>query len=77
MFQKKDKLRNILSMVKRFLKKEALYVTISGQKCKILGRVGTFHVTADITGKDIKIGDKVEFEVKPIFVNPNIRREYV
>ena len=77
MFRKVDKLRYIVRSIKDFFKKEALYVTIAGEKCKVISRVGTFHITADITGKNIKVGDIAQLDVKPTLVNPDIRREYV
>ena len=77
MFRKVDKLRRLVGAIKGMVKKEAIYVNINGNRCKVLGKVGTFHVTIDITGKDIKIGDKVKFETSAILVNPSIRREYV
>ena len=50
---------------------------INGEKCKVLGRLGMYHVTVDISGKDIDIGEEVLFEVSPIFVNSEISREYI
>lgn len=64
MFRKVDKLRYFVGAFKDFFEKEALYVKINDQKCKVLGRVGTYHITCDITGKDIKIGDKVTIRSK-------------
>lgn len=76
MFRKVDKLRYIVRATKNFFKKQALYVKIGNKNCKILGKVGTYHVIADITDVDAKIGDKVIFNVNPKFINPEIRREY-
>lgn len=76
MFRPIDKLRYIVRDCKDALKNKTLTVEINGQACKILGRVGTYHVTVDITGKDIKIGDKVIFQVNPSLVDTSIRREY-
>lgn len=76
-FRPIDKLRTIVRATKNAFKKQELYVDIAEQKCKILGRIGTFHVIADITGKDIKIGDKAKFNINNILVNPNIQREYI
>ena len=76
MFRTMDKLRYIVGDVKDFFKKQAIYVKIKEQKCEVLGRIGTYHITCDIQGKEIKVGDKVQIEVNPKFVDFNIRREY-
>ena len=76
MFREVDKLRYIVRDVKDFFKEQALYAKINEQNCQILGRVGTYHVTCDITNKDIKIGDKVIFNINPKFVDSSVRREY-
>lgn len=77
MFRPIDKLRYIIRDIKDAFKKQDLYVKINGQKCKVLGRLGMFHVTADITDKDIKINDEVIFEVSPMLVDSSIVRDYV
>ena len=76
MFRKRDKLRYIVRDMKDYFKKQDLFVEINGQKCKVLGRIGMFHVSADITGKDINIKDEVIFNVSPMYVDSSIRREY-
>lgn len=76
MFRPIDKLRYIVRDTKDFFKKQAIYVKIGDSNCKVLGRVGTYHVTCDITGKEIKIGEKAIFNVNPKFVDSGIRREY-
>ena len=35
------------------------------------------NIIIDITGKDIKVGDKVKFNVKPLYIDRNIRREFI
>ena len=35
-----------------------------------------FHVSVDITEKDVKINDEVHFEVSPMFVDSNLTRDY-
>lgn len=77
MFRKVDKLRRLFNDFKSLFRKEAIYVTIAGKKCEVLGTVGTFHMTVDITGKEIKVGDKVEVTPMITLVNSDIRREYV
>ncbi len=76
MFRKRDKIRYILNDIKEFFKKQTMEADINGQKCKILGRIGTYHVVCDITGKNINIGDIATFFINPKFVDSNIRREY-
>ena len=77
MFRMIDKLRYIIRDIKDGLKQQQLYVKINGEKCKVLGRLGMFHVTVDITGKDVNINDEVIFEVNPMFVDSSITREFV
>ena len=81
MFRKRDKLRYIVRDIKDTIKDKSLYVEIKTNskeytKCKVLGRVGMYHITVDITGKDVKIGDEVKLNVSPIFIQNTIRREY-
>ena len=80
MFRKRDKLRYIVRDIKDSFKDKSLYVEIKTNskeytKCKVLGRVGMYHITVDITGKDVKIGDEVKLNVSPIFIQNTIRRE--
>ena len=76
MFRIRDKIRYIVRDIKDYFKKQDLYVEINGQKCKVLGRIGMYHVSADITGKDVNINDEVLFNVSPMYVDSSIRREY-
>lgn len=82
MFRKIDRLRYIVRDVKDSFKDKSLYVDIMNnkgnyEKCKVIGRLGMYHVSVDITGKDIKIGANVKLNVNPIFVDSGIRREYI
>ena len=76
MFRPIDKLRYIVRDVKDAFKNKKLDVNINGEKCEVLGRLGMFHVSVDITGKTIKVNDEVHFEVSPMFVDSNITRDY-
>ena len=76
MFRTVDKLRYIVRDIKDALKSKKLYVNINGEQCEILGRIGMFHVCANITGKLIKINDEEKFEINPMFVDSNITRDY-
>lgn len=76
MFRTVDKIRQIINSIKSLFKKQDMYVTIKNTKCKILGRIGTYHIVCDIGDKEIKIGDIVNFSVNTKFVDSSIRREY-
>ena len=56
MFRFRDKLRNI----KEIIKKNKIEIEINGKKYPIIGKVGMYHITVDITGSDIKEGDIIE-----------------
>lgn len=77
MFRFVDKLRYATGEIKNIFRKQQLYVRIKDQRCAVLGRVGMFHVTVDITDKDVQINDEVIMEVNPILVNSNIIRDYI
>ncbi len=77
MFRMVDKFRYIVRDIKDTFKDENLYININGQKCRILGRIGTYHITVDITGKDVKIGDEVNIDLNPKFIDSSIRREFI
>ena len=77
MFRPIDKLRYIVRDTKDAFKDKNLYVRINDKKHKVLGRLGMFHVTVDITGSNVKVNDEVIFEVSPMFVDSSIKREYI
>jgi alanine racemase len=81
MFRKIDKLRYIVRDIKDSFKNQSLYaeVLINNQykKCKVLGRIGMYHLTIDVTDLEVKMGDEVKLNVSPMFVDSSIRREYI
>ena len=77
MFRPIDKLRYIVRDIKDGFKKQEIKVTINEGKCKVLGRLGMFHVSVDITDKKVQINDVVRFEVSPMLVDSSIKREYI
>lgn len=85
MFRKIDRLRYIVRDIKDSFKDKSLYVNIlckegkekQYKRCKVLGRIGMYHISADITDKDVQVGSEVKLDVSPMFVDSSIRREYI
>ena len=77
MFRPIDKLRYVVRDIKDAMKNKKLYVTINGGKCEVLGRLGMYHASVDVSNKQVKLNDEVHFDVSPMFVDSNIEREYV
>lgn len=76
MFRVVDKLRYISRDIKDAFKNKNLYIKVNGQSCRILGRVGTYHLTIDITEKKANINDEIFFNINPKYVDSSIRREF-
>lgn len=85
MFRKIDRLRYIVRDIKDAFKDKSLYVNIlckdnqekKYKRCKVLGRIGMYHISVDVTGKDVQVGSEVKLDVSPMFVDSSIRREYI
>lgn len=77
MFRKRDKIRYIVRDIKNVFRKQEIFVKINGEKYKVIGRLGMYHVTVDITGKNVNINDEVLFEVSPMLVDSRIKRKYI
>ena len=73
-FRIKDVIRYIVNNLKSFNKKT--YVEINGKKARLVGRVGMYNIVADVTGLDVKAGDKVKLNINPLIVNSNITRQF-
>ena len=76
MFRKRDKLRYIVRDIKDSMKNKNIYVEINGEKCKVLGRIGMYHISVDVTGKNVKVNDEVKINISPMYVDSSVRREY-
>ena len=77
-FSLKDNILAILMEIKKLWKKGTLKVEIKGREYPAVGRLGMYHTIVDITdGENIAVGDEVNLEVSPIYINSNIRREYI
>ena len=76
-FSFKDKIISILVECKNLFRDKRLYVYINNKKYYVLGKVGMYHITVDITNSDVKIGDEVTLEIPPILTSAKVRREYI
>ena len=76
MFRFRDKLRYIVRDTKDLFKRQAIYVKIGKDNCKVLGRIGACHIICDITDKNIALGEDVIIDVNPQYINFNIERVY-
>lgn len=63
-----DCVRGVARYVKAFLKKKALYVTVNGHNCKVLGHVGMVNLVIDITDCDCKLGDVAHVNINPLLL---------
>lgn len=68
--------RYVLSVFKKFLKKQQMYVRINGRLFHVIGGIGLSHTAVDITGSDIQCGDIASVDISPLMVNPRIERIY-
>lgn len=67
---------SVLSQLKKFIKKQQMYVKINGRMYSVIGEIGLSHTAADITGSDVKLGDIASVDISPLMVNPRIPRIY-
>lgn len=67
---------SVLSQLKKYLKKQQLYVKINGRMYSVIGEIGLSHTAVDITDSDVKVGDTATVDISPLMVNPRIKRIY-
>ena len=63
-----DCLRGVARYVKAFLKKKALYVTVNGKSCRVLGHVGMVNMVIDVTDCECALGDMAHVNINPLLV---------
>ena len=77
MFRFVDKLRGLSHSIKSFFRKNNITVSINNKKYNVIGKIGMYHMTIDITGSDVKINDIVYLDINPLHVDSTVRREYI
>lgn len=68
-----DKIR---TAAKAILKNSNKEIVINNKTCKVLGQIGMYHTSIDVQDLDLNIGDEIEIDLKPFYVDTRIRREY-
>lgn len=63
-----DCLRGVLRYLKAWLQRKALYVTIGGKSCRVLGHVGMVNLVADVSGMEVQPNDEAIVEINPLLV---------
>lgn len=73
----RDLIFYVLSDIIRTLTKKRFYAVINGKRARILGHIGMTHTVCDVTRIPCNIGDAATFDVNPIYVSPDIYREFI
>lgn len=71
-FRLRDRIRYVLEA----LLPKKKYVKIGGNVYKLVGRVATLNVIADVTGSDVKAGDTAILSANPLLVDSGVEREF-
>ena len=74
-FRFKDCAVGCLSLIKRWIFGQKIYVTINGKKARVLGHVGMLHTVADVTDIPCEGRDVARLEVNPLMAK-GVRRLY-
>lgn len=75
-FRFRDKLRYLFEDLKLFLRRKRVYVTIGGKRAPVLGHIGMVHTVVNVTKIPCEVGDRVVFDMNPIYANPLMERVY-
>ena len=77
LYRLRDVVRYNIGEIKNGLGRGAIYITVNGQRARVLGHVGLCHVSVDVTGLDVKNGDTAILDVNPLYLSPLVPKEYV
>lgn len=72
-----DILRYGFAVFKMLFRDNRPVVRVNGKIARTVGRVALTHTFVDVTDIDCKCGDNVTINVSPLYVSPNVKREYV
>ena len=77
LYRPRDVLRYMVGELRNGRGKGAIYITVNGQRARVLGHVGLCHVSVDVTGLDVNNGDTAILDVNPLYLSPLVAKEYV
>ena len=72
-----DILRYGFGVFKMLFRDNRLYVKVNGRRVPTVGRVALTHKMVDVSGIECKCGDKAVIDISPLYISPNVEREYV
>lgn len=67
-FRFRDSVHGVLTHLKNMLRRRSLFVTINGQKCRVLGHISMVHTVVDVTDVTCAVGDTAVLPVNPLLV---------
>ena len=67
-FRFRDGLRQMLTGLRTMLGHKAIYVNISGQRCRVLGHIGMLHTVCDVTHIKCGLGDHATVNINPLML---------
>lgn len=68
LWRPKDCFRGIARYIKALIRGKALYVTVNGQRCRVLGHVGMVNMVIDVTDCECKTGDMAQVDINPLLL---------
>ena len=72
-----DILRYGFAVLKMLVRDNRLSVRVNGKPAKTVGRIALTHTMVDVTDVDCKCGDEVTIALSPLYISPNVEREYI
>ena len=75
--QKFKMISKIKAGIKNVIKNQNTKVEMNGKMYSVLGQIGMYHTVIDITGNEnLKVGQEVELEVRTVYIDNRIKRQY-
>lgn len=71
-----DRAKLIYHALVQFTQKRKTMVLVDGKQCRVLGRIGMNYISVDVTDTFAKVGSNVIIDVKPMYIQGYVRREY-